>query len=250
MALSWLYTEVMVVISEPWVKDGEAAKAAIDRIPHLAVLSPQLQKAHAALFEVKAKESPNLRDLSQRENKADARHDAYVKGMYCTLTTLAPISSAPQELLDLRDKLYPQGLEHIKMSYRAEVGHAAFIAAQMDEAWQARLKAVTLHKATLFDLYNEWQAAAQLLGQLEDERARVSGANPTVAGEVSAARNRWIRMAKALMANAKIAEVDAATDTLLFSALRLAERAAENRVRGHAEPAPAPAPAPEPAPKG
>ena len=168
--------------------------------------------------------------------------------MYGTLPMLAPISSAPQELLDLRDKLYPQGLEHIKMSYRAEVGHAALVAAQMDEALQARLKAVTLHQTTLFDMYNEWQSAAQLLGQLEDERVRLSGASPSVAGEVSAARNRWIRMAKALMANAKIAEVDAATDTLLFSALRAAERAAENRVHGHAEPAPAPVPAPAPAP--
>jgi hypothetical protein len=65
---------------------------------------------------VKAKETPNLRDLSQRESEADAKHDAYVKGMYGTLTMLAPISRAPHELLDLRDKLHPQGPEHIRMS--------------------------------------------------------------------------------------------------------------------------------------
>jgi hypothetical protein len=41
MALSWLYTEVLVVVSEPWVKDGEAAKAAIAKVSLLAALSPQ-----------------------------------------------------------------------------------------------------------------------------------------------------------------------------------------------------------------
>ena len=42
----------------------------------------------------------------------------------------------------------------------------------------------------------------------------------------------WLRLAKALVANVKLAGVDDATDQLLFSALRTAERAAESRARG------------------
>jgi len=52
---------------------------------------------------------------------------------------------------------------------------------------------------------------AEQIGQLEDERARLSPP-PTPSADINNARLAWIRIINALVANAELAGVDAATD--------------------------------------
>lgn len=169
-----------------------------------------------------------MRELSDRQAVLDSAHDDHVRGIYGALTSLAQISGVPTELLSLRDDLFPEGLAHGKLTYRGEAGHGAMVEARLDDTMKSRLKAVNLHDKNLLDLTQEWLGLARQLGQLEDERARLSPA-PSPASDINRARLTWIRIANALMANAELAEIDSATEYLLFAPLRAAEKAAESR---------------------
>jgi hypothetical protein len=243
MALKWLTAEEMVAISAAWVMAEQAGRAAIEKVPLLAALLPNWEKVHGALVALRSKEAPNIAAISQKELEVDAKHDALVRGMVGTLTMLAPISDDREELLAIRDKLFPDGASHTQLSYRGEAGHVAVIASQIDDAMKARLKAIAVHKKTMLDLVMAWIETGKQLGQLEEEKARLGGSSPSLGAEMQTARTAWLRTAKALIANAKLAEIDSATDQVLFSALRKAEQAAESRAPGRA-----PAPAPDPAP--
>jgi hypothetical protein len=211
MALKWLTAEEMVAISAAWVMADQAGRAAIEKTPLLAALLPNLEKVHAAIVALRSKEAPRLRAISQKETEVDAKHDALVRGMVGTLTMLAPVSDDREELLDIRDKLFPDGLGHTKLSYRGEAGHVAVVAKQLDDTMKARLKAIAVHKKTMLDLALVWIEAGTQLGQLEEEKARLAEASPSLGAETHSARTAWIRLAKALMANAKLAE-QAASD--------------------------------------
>lgn len=245
MVLRLLTPEEMVTISAAWVMADEPGRKALAQFPLLAALLPELERVHQILFELKAKEPSELAALRQREAEVDAKHDAYVHILYDTLTVIATVAAKADELLKLRDRLFPEGLLHVRKSYRTEVGHAAFVASQADDALRAKLKAVALHESSLLDYYDQWQAAAQSLAELEDERARLMKSAPSVAGELYAARQGWIRVVKLLVTNAEAIHIDAATDELLFSALRATERAARARLKQTpAEPSPSPSPQP------
>jgi len=111
-----------------------------------------------------------------------------------------------------------------------QAGHGAMVAARLDADLQARLKAVNLHDKNLLDLANGWLGVAKHLGDLEDERARLSPP-PRSSADINNARIGWVRIVNALVANAEIAGLNSATDRLLFSAQRAAEQTADSRGR-------------------
>ncbi len=229
MAVKMLTVEEMNQVSAPWVTEGNPARAAIEKTPLLAALWPQLQSAHAAIFALRAAtDEPKIRELSARQAVLDAAHDDHVRGIHGALTSLAQVSGARTELLALRDSLFPEGLPHTNLTYRGEAGHGAMLEARLDDRLRARLKAVNLHDKNLLDLTLEWLGLARQIGQLEDERARLSPA-PSPASEINRARLGWIRITNALLANAELAGIDSATEHLLFAPLRAAEAAAESR---------------------
>jgi hypothetical protein len=224
MALKKMTVEEMIPVSAPWVSAGNVAHRTIEKIPLLAALLPQLQAAHSAIFAVRVQtEDPKVQRLSQQEADLDAKHDALVRGIYGSLTMLAQVSSTSDELLGLRDLLFPEGAAHTQKTYRGEAGHAALVAARLDANLQARLKAVSLQEKSLLDLVNQWLGVAKQLGDLEEERARLSQPSSSSAAEINNARLGWVRVANALVANAELAGLDDDTDRLLFSALRAAE---------------------------
>ncbi len=183
MGIGWLLFQEMIPVSDPWVTEGTPARVAIEKVPPLAALKPQLQQAHGAIVELRSKDTPQLQALSQQETQVDAKHDALVKLIFNALTVLSDGAANGPELLILRDTLFPEKLKHMRKSYRGEVGHAVLVAKQMDEAMLARLKAVQLNDKTLFDMYTGWQETAAQLGKLEDERAHLSQAMPSAAKE-------------------------------------------------------------------
>jgi len=103
-----------------------ASRAAIEKVPVLAALMPQLQAAHAAIFALRAHaEDPKVRKLSERQSALDDQHDQHVRGLHTALTGVAMVSGARAELLRLRDTLLPEGLAHSQKTYRGQAGHGA-----------------------------------------------------------------------------------------------------------------------------
>ena len=249
MALKRMTVEEMIQLSTPWVTAGNVARTAIEKVPLLAALLPQLQSAHSAIFAVRAQaEDPKVQRLSQQEAEVDAKHDALVRGIYGSLSMLAQVSANADELLRLRDLLFPEGAAHTQKTYRGEAGHAALVASRLDASAQARLKAVSLQEKNLLDLVNEWLGVAKQLGDLEEERARLSPPSSSTAAEINNARLGWVRVVNALVANADLVGLDGDTDRLLFSALRAAERTADGRGKKSPDAPPAPSPAAKSAP--
>ena len=75
--------EEMIQLSTPWVTAGNVARTAIEKVPLLAALLPQLQRAHPAIFAVPAQaEDPKVQRLSQQEAEVDAKHEALARGIY------------------------------------------------------------------------------------------------------------------------------------------------------------------------
>jgi hypothetical protein len=247
MALKRLTVQEMVQLSKPWITPSDPGRTAIEKIPLLAALLPRIEAAHNAIFAIQVEtEDPKTKALSEQEAELDAEHDTLVRGVYGALSMISEVSTQKDELLRLRDLILPEGLEHARKTYRGEAGHAALVAARLDDATRARLKNIVLHDKTLLELVDAWLTAAKELGDLEEERARLAAPAASNAAQINDARIGWVRVANALVANAELAGIDPDTDRTLFSALRAAERTADGRRRPHPEP---PAPVP-PAPAG
>jgi hypothetical protein len=232
-------------ISEPWVVDGSAVRAAIEAELMLVGLLPKLTAAHIGIVAVSAQSpDPEVRSLSAEATRLDAVHDDLVRTIRDALTVLAKVSKAGNDHLRLRDLLFPEGGSHTNLSYSAEAGHAAALAAAMTPELQARMKAIVIGDTTVLDLHAQYQDAAKQLGAVEEKRARLNQTAVTPAAKVKAARREWIHWAKVLMTMAENAGVSAETDALLFGPLRELVQKADSRWHTNVAPAPAPVPSP------
>lgn len=237
MALKRLTAQEMIQVSTPWVTVDDPARLVLNKVSALAALVPQLEAAHRAIFSLQLEAGdPKAKKLSVNEAELDATHDALVRGIYVSLSTIAEFSPSGEELLRLRDLLLPDGLEHARKTYRGEAGHAALIGSRLDDALRARLGRVALHDKSLLDLVDAWLEAASKLGALEEERARLDDPSTKTAGQINAARIGWVRVVNALVTIAELSSLDADSDRVLFSALRAAEHTADNRRRSKREP--------------
>jgi len=233
MALLRLTAAEMIQLSAPWVTPDDEAHQVVMSIPVLTALLPQVEAAHQLIISmIPAAESPKVKELSATEAEVDDQHDTLVRGIYGGLSSMALLSTNGAELLSLRDLLLPDGLQHTRKSYRGEAGHAALLEPRLDAATRQRLAAVTLHDHTLEALVDEWLKLAKQLGDLEEEKARLVGPAGNTALQISQARYGWIRVVKALLANAELAQINEEQDRVLFAALRAAESAADRRKRG------------------
>jgi hypothetical protein len=112
MDLRKLEVAEMGQISEPWVTTDKPVRTAIDEHPMLAAVMPPLTIAHTGIVAVSAQSNdPNARRLSAEENQLDAQHDDLVRTICDALTILAKVSKSGDELLRLRDTLFPDALQ-------------------------------------------------------------------------------------------------------------------------------------------
>lgn len=183
-------------------------------------------------------EDPRLAEIIVEEGILDPRHDDIIRGGYGLLTGAALLlGEAGAELLALRDILFPDGLSSTQKSYRAESGQAAQLATRLTPALRALLASIVVgpksEKKTLEQFVDELIALGAKLGVLEDEKGRLQpapGQQATSGGAaLLAARNQWVRVLNALVANGEVAALDAETDKLIFGPLRAAEKAADRR---------------------
>ena len=233
MALKKLSSEEMIQLSTPWISAGDAANEAILQVPLLAALLPNVQAAHEALFKMRAHTvDSRTQQLSQDAAALDAKHDDLVRNIHRAFTLLADVFKANTEILQLRDLLLPEGLQHTMKTYRGKAGHAALVASKLDTDTTVALKALTIKDTNLLELVQTWLDTAKKLGDSEEARARLNSTNGPTASEVTIARTRWIRMANALLANSDLIELDEANQSTLFAALHVAEKTADLRGRG------------------
>ncbi len=244
MALKRLLTEEMIQVSTTWKDPKSKARKAILATPELAPLIPRLDGAHDALAAAgqPSTDDPRLGEISVQEGKLDLRHDDIIRGSHLLLTAASLLlgeDNGGAELITLRDTLIPDGLQSTQKSYRAQAGQAAQLDKRLTPDVRSDLDAIAVGpksaKAVLGQYIDEWVTIGGKLGTLEDEKGRLLAApvDPgTGAGAaLLKARNTWVRVVNAMVANAELAEIDPEVDALVFGPMRAAEAAADRRGR-------------------
>ncbi len=242
MALKRLPTDEMLHLSAAWLDPQSRAHAAIKASPDLAPSLPRLRAAHQELATAAqpAPENQKLADVSSEQVTIDLRHDDIIRGCYWLLTGTAHLLGDDADgagWLRLRDILVPDGLSSTQKSYAAEAGQAAQLKARMTPALRAQTDAILVGakgaKLTLTELLQEWIDLGARLGELEQEKNRLTAAGDKEANvsPTLVARNKWIRNVNVLLAVAEAAELSAETMKLLFGPLRAAEAKADQRAR-------------------
>jgi len=244
MALKHLRTEEMLQVSGTWLNPQSPARAAILSIPDLAAKLPRAEEAHSNLAAAaQPAKNPRLDEITTETGKLDLRHDSIIRGVYHHLTATAELlgDAVAVDLIDLRDTLIPDGLPSMQKTYRAEAGQAQQLEDRLSPSLKSRTDSILIGQGPaqkpLTKYLVEWIEIGKKLGALEDERARLLAeqADASSGTILVKARNRWIRVVNAMLADGDLADLPAQTDALVFGPLRDAEKTAELRSR----PAPA-----------
>jgi hypothetical protein len=241
MALKRLFSEEMLQLSGTWVDPKSKAHKALLASPDLAPAMPRLTTTHNQLATLAqpVSEDPRVAAIMDEQSRLDPRHDDIVRGGYGLLTSAAFLLGGEEgaELLKLRDLLFPDGLSLILKTYRGEAGTAAQLEKRLTPEVRAQLASISVgakgQKKTLEHFVDELLAVGAKLGALEDEKAILQpspGEPGTGAGAaLLAARNQWVRVVNALVANNELAALDPEEDKLIFGSLRAAEKASDRR---------------------
>lgn len=240
MAFKNLQTEEMLQVSSTWTDLQSAARAAIVSIPDLSAKLPRIDEIHLLLAAAaQPSKNPRLDEISAEEVKIDLRHDSIIRGVFGYLTSTAELlgGDAGADLIQLRDLLIPDGLPSQQKTYRAQAGQAQQLASRLTPAVKARTNAIFIGQGpaqkSLTEYVEEWIALGKQLGEREDEKGRLLAEQSELASGSSLvkARNRWIRVVNALVADGELAELAPATEALVFGPLRDAEKKADARSR-------------------
>jgi hypothetical protein len=223
MALKNLSLEEMTAVSLSWVSPENPARKAIQGVPRLAGMLPDVERAHALIFAVTPKpEDPRRAELARRATEADAEHDQLAGAIYGILTEHARLDPNGAELLTLRDRLMPGGLgKVVNASYRGEAGFGRLVRERITPAVRTELEKIPLRQGNLYQQVEAWLACAERLGALEEERSRFdTSASPSLGRQSAEARSSWIRVVNAFESVSALAELDAHTERLVFGPLR------------------------------
>jgi hypothetical protein len=262
MALKNLSTETMLALSSSWL-DAQRARPTLSAHPRTAPYLADLEEAHAALLA--ANTSPvdqgstsELATLSAEAAAVDQLHDRKVRGLYAFLTALSELANErldAERYLDARNVLFPEGTSINRRTYLDEAGNAETVSQRLAglPAVQELLNTTPLAKdRNLGHEVAAWLEAGLTLGKLETRRAellheRDATAGGSRRGELFRARNRWGRVASAMLAALELDEQTSdAIDRNFLRPLLEAEAKADRRAASESQPHPEP-PAP-PAP--
>ncbi|MDC3953146.1 hypothetical protein [Polyangium jinanense] len=240
MALKNLQTEEMLQVSATWVDPQSLARAAILGNPDLSAKLSRIDEIHSILAAAaQPSKNPRLDEISAEQAKIDVRHDSIIRGIFGFLTATAELlgGETGADLIQLRDLLIPDGLPSVQKTYRAQAGQAQQLEGRLTPAIKARTNVIFIGQGpaqtSLTEYLDEWIALGKQLGEREDERGRLLAEQSELASGMSLvkARNRWIRVVNAFVADGELAELAPATEALVFGPLRDAEKKADARAR-------------------
>ncbi|MBI4820249.1 MAG: hypothetical protein HY791_28530 [Deltaproteobacteria bacterium] len=239
MSLKHLSVDAMIRISDRWLNPAKD-RALLESIPLAAALLPAIEGAHRGLSDLRAEAEDRTNELARvfaEAEAADQIHDRKLRGSFGLLTVLAELADSSEisaELMDLRDRLMPQGLRATHLSHVEEAVNAESVRQALDEETRAELRTIpTIEGRTLEQEIETWLAAAAELGHLTAQRVLLEHEDRSAAearAERIDAKNAWIRSTHALLAvlDLTMGQERRNLETLLKE-LRAAERRADRR---------------------
>ena len=147
--LNLLSTEKMVALTQYWIVDERARLTAI---PQTAGLLVSLDAVFTKLTQA-ARRGPaptGAKELYKKQRKVDRVHDQLLRGNFHYLTALSNYVAANEDnatsqvLLELRDRLYPEGLAGTSLSFDEEAGAAEILEKNLTETERATLKSIAV----------------------------------------------------------------------------------------------------------
>lgn len=241
MAYKNLDPEEQIQISGTLLDSSTKAGQAIAKIDELQPKLQKLRGVHDILSVAnQPPDDPRVKAIIAEEIEVDARHDAIIRGLwgFCTANAELLGGAAGTAFTGLRGTLLPDGLKSQLKTYRAEAGQAAQLGARMTKPWRVRTDAILVGEPPgarpLTGYVDELIGLGKHLGELEDEKDAIQAA-PSDGSALVNARNGWVRVMNALVADAELADLDPELDALLFGPLRAAEKKADERARNAAE---------------
>lgn len=233
MAYKNLNSNEMAGLSRHWLGPARVIVVAL-------AMGPALLHDHEAFLATLAESArPDegvLAAADARSAAADQLFDRLLRGGYYVLAGLAELTDDPAlaaRYLELRDRLYPEGLAMTQYTFLSESAAAEAVYSRVTQADLALLATVLLPGGgNLAQVVTAWVASGVALREAEHDRAALrlaSGAVP--AGVQMAARNRWIRSVHMLVASLEYAEISAADRNTLLAKLHEAEAHADQRAR-------------------
>jgi hypothetical protein len=241
MALRNLSTETMLSHSAEWLDPNKNVHPLLHKHDATRGLVKRLDTAHSGLlatFRVTDTGDDKLAVIQGQEDAADGLHDRKARGVHGLFTALAELTDHPEtreKLLATRDRLFPDGLDVIRWSYSDEAGNALVLAERLDPGTRASLTEIGAHAgAEAFQVDSQLDAmilAGKQLGELEQEKARLTGQPVVPLASRSAARNEWIRLVDLIVRNVESSdEIQAADRSTILDRLRAEEARADHRV--------------------
>ena len=232
-------TERMVQISARWI-DPKGLRPVLLAIAGVTHLVAKIEECHESLISTQTTSSAILaRVAAIQEEQATLVlvHDRKLRGVIGLLSALAEISDDPSKAtayLDLSNRLSPDGLRGTGKSYADKAGAAKMIPGRLDASATKLLARIPTAEGKLIDVVDAWTQAGHRLGVLEEEelalnRQLTSNEGGKRPGDVVKARNRWIRLARALETNLEVSDADEATVSRLLGSLHDAEARAGRR---------------------
>ena len=244
MSMIQLATPTMLFVSAAWL-DPARERPLLDGWARGRLSLAQVEGAHDALasfVQADAETERAARSLSEACAEANAEHDRKARAVWYGLTAAAEDVDDPaqgERLLAERDRLMPSGLDVTRWSWADEVGESVRVIGRRTPAGDALLRGVSLTPGrTLFDTLERWVAAAQRLGELDRERARV---RPKRSGPSQhALRSAWVKVARRLESDAVYDALPDAEQERLFGRLRRAIQQARAKAEKATDKKPAP----------
>lgn len=238
MALRNLNVRTLVSILDGWTNPSRA-RPLLAGMPLLAALLPKLDAIKEDLVNTQGAGvalDRNLKELTSEASRLDAIHDRKKRGAYQILSGLAEVSDSPDQataLIELRDRLIPEGLAALRQSYLDEAGDAKLLPARLDGPSSDLLKSIAVGAGHLGDVVDSWLAAAAGLETIEGQRSKLStpsGKEAFVSKSAkNGAKNAAIRAIRMVESSLGMEGADLATVDRLLTSARRAEVKADRR---------------------
>jgi hypothetical protein len=218
MALNSLATEQMLFVSHHWLNHPDTQQL-LAKVPELTGLLPRIKQAHLdledSLAASKGTRSQQIKELKELSANIDRNHDRMVRAIYAVLSGLAEGADSEEDtqtFVELRDRIFPQGLGTTKRAYMAEVAEARMVDKRLSKADKSLLATIPLpNKKKLSHWVEQFQAYAEELGEAlaqietleKDDAFDTSTVRPK---DIHRCRVQWIRIVHALQASLLISE--------------------------------------------
>jgi predicted DNA-binding protein len=220
MSLRYLTTETMLHLTQGWL-DPQGGLPILEKHDLTRGLLDRLRSNRTAMMTASRLSNEweqQLEALSKEQAVLDQAHDQQVRGMYLILSAMAELaedSTMATELLELRDWLFPQGLELIRKSYVEESGHSGHIEEELSPERRKKLKTIgwkfSKYETNLLQEVDRWLDAGRELGKKENEKLQVQSQreenkDQNISPSINLVRKEWVRLTQALRSNLELLE--------------------------------------------